>query len=67
MSASQAEDAVSITVICSIKIKGGITMRTELAIKNRISLLRGRTTDNGNIIRKLERQLRAMQRKKDEE
>ena len=42
-------------------------MRTELAIKNRISLLRGHTTDNGNIIRKLERQLRAMQRKKDEE
>lgn len=42
-------------------------MRTELAIKNRISLLRERTTDNGNIIRKLERQLRAMQRKKDEE
>ena len=41
-------------------------MRTELAIKNRISLLRGPTTDNSNIIKKLERQLRAIQRKESE-
>ena len=41
-------------------------MRTELAIKNRISLLRGRTTDNSKIIKKLERQLRAIQRKESE-
>lgn len=41
-------------------------MKTELAIKNRISLLRGHTTDNSNIIKKLERQLRAIQRKESE-
>ena len=42
-------------------------MRTELATKNRISPLKGRTTDTRNILRKLRRQLKAMQRKKDEE
>lgn len=33
---------------------------TELAIKNRIILLRSRRTENGNIIRKLERKLRKL-------
>lgn len=40
--------------------KGEIVM-TELALKNRISLLKGRTTDNGRIIQKLERKLKKLQ------
>ena len=34
---------------------------TELAITNRIALLRSRHTENGNIIKKLERKLKALQ------
>ena len=37
-------------------------MRNAEAIQNRIELLKGRKCDNGRIIRKLERQLRALQR-----
>ena len=37
-------------------------MRTVKAIQARIDLLKSRKRDNGRIIRKLERQLRAMQR-----
>ena len=33
-------------------------MRTELAIRNRIEILKSRKRENGRIIRKLERQLR---------
>lgn len=33
---------------------------TELAIKNRIALLQSRKTDNANIIKKLERKLKAL-------
>ena len=33
---------------------------TRIAIENRINLLRARHRDNGNIIRKLERQLRKL-------
>lgn len=32
----------------------------KLALENRINLLKGRTTENGNIIKKLERQLRKL-------
>jgi hypothetical protein len=35
---------------------------TELAIMNRIALLRSRGTENGNIIKKLERKLRALKK-----
>ena len=35
-------------------------MHTELAITNRITLLRSRGRENGKIIAKLERQLRAL-------
>jgi hypothetical protein len=34
----------------------------KLMIINRINLLKSRTADNGNIIKKLERQLRALER-----
>lgn len=33
---------------------------TELSITNRIALLQSRKTDNGNIIKKLERKLKAL-------
>ena len=35
---------------------------TELALKNRIALLKSREKDNGKIITKLERRLRNMQK-----
>ena len=35
---------------------------TELALKNRIALLKSREKDNGRIITKLERRLRNMQK-----
>ncbi len=35
---------------------------TKLALENRIALLKGRQTDNGNIIKKLERKLRKLQK-----
>ena len=38
-------------------------MNTELAITNRITLLRSRGRDNGKIIAKLERRLRQIHRK----
>ena len=34
---------------------------TKLALENRIALLKGRTTDNGRIVQKLERKLRKLQ------
>jgi hypothetical protein len=34
---------------------------SELAIQNRIALLKGRGRENGNIIKKLERKLRQIQ------
>jgi hypothetical protein len=37
---------------------------TELKIENRIALLRSREKENGNIIKKLERQLRNLQKNK---
>lgn len=37
----------------------------EQAIKNRISLLSTRKEDNGSIIKKLERKLRQIQKKRD--
>ena len=36
---------------------------TELAIQNRIDTLKGRPKENGRIIRKLERELRNLQKK----
>lgn len=32
----------------------------KLSLENRINLLKGRTTENGNIIKKLERRLRKL-------
>ena len=37
----------------------------ELALKNRIALLKSRQKDNGRVVNKLERQLRALQNKKE--
>jgi hypothetical protein len=50
-------------VICRQKeLKGEHKMEAKkLAIINRISLLKSRPTENKNIIRKLERELRALQ------
>lgn len=40
----------------------GEDIMTKLALENRIALLKGRQTDNGNIIKKLERKLRKLQK-----
>lgn len=39
-------------------------MNTELAIMNRIALLKARKTDNGRIVTKLERKLKKLRKEK---
>ena len=39
---------------------------TELALENRIALLKSRQRDNGNIVKKLERKLKTLREKRGE-
>lgn len=41
-------------------------MQTITGLKNRIAVLRGRNKENGRIVKKLERQLRALELKEKE-